>query len=462
MNFSNENMTSTDVLFVTSSSGKALQFSIYPYLGVGYLSNLLKQNGFNTALFDTDLENSNIDRFEKFILKTKPLIVGFSIMSISLPFFYRIVPIIRKLFPGSLIVAGGPHVTNNPEIISELSIDYGFIGQSEECFIEFVKKIKNGDWDFSKINGMIIPSINRIDKPSSIDVSKFESLPDYTLYDIGSYRNIFYGKNWFTIITSRGCPFNCKFCKDPGKNKYKEYPLTQVQKQILFLVKEKKCQWISFVDDTFTFNRQRVIELCNWIITNDLKFKWTCCTRADTLDEDLIDIMQKAGLSYVIIGVEAGSEKVREQINKNISTSKYISVINYLKAKKIRVLCSYILGNPGETYFDIKKTINFNLNLKADYAQFYLMTALPNSPIFFKGLNENVFDKNVWTEYMRGNHELPYYYGDLDLKKLKKIQKKAFLKFYLRPKYFFDLLFRLFNFFVDTKFLHFFSKKNKI
>ncbi len=142
MNFSNENMTSTDVLFVTSSSGKALQFSIYPYLGVGYLSNLLKQNGFNTALFDTDLENSNIDRFEKFILKTKPLIVGFSIMSISLPFFYRIVPIIRKLFPGSLIVAGGPHVTNNPEIISELSIDYGFIGQSEECFIEFVKKLK--------------------------------------------------------------------------------------------------------------------------------------------------------------------------------------------------------------------------------------------------------------------------------------------------------------------------------
>lgn len=125
-------------------------------------------------------------------------------------------------------------------------------------------------------------------------------------------------------------------------------------------------------------------------------------------------------------------------------------------------MCSYILGNPGETYFDIKKTINFSLNLKADYAQFYLMTALPNSPIFFKGLNENVFDKNVWTEYMRGNHELPYYYGDLDLKKLKKIQKKAFLKFYLRPKYFFDLLFRLFNFFVDTKFLHFFSKKNKI
>ena len=118
------------------------------------------------------------------------------------------------------------------------------------------------------------------------DVSKTDLSPDYSIYDFSKYQNIFYGRRWFTVITTRGCPRNCKFCKDPGKNRYKEYPLDLVKSQIKFLVEEKKLKWISFVDDTFTYNRKRVIELCEWIISENLKFKWTCCTRADALDEE--------------------------------------------------------------------------------------------------------------------------------------------------------------------------------
>lgn len=444
-------MNSIDCLFVTSSRARALQFSIYPYLGVGYLSSALKKQGLSSELYDIDVNGRNLNKLYKKLDRNRPLVVAYSIMSISLDLFYKITLGLKYKFPNLIIVAGGPHVTNHPEIIREMGIDFGFIGHSEESFPEFLKRIKNDESNFDDIEGLIIPKQNRIDKPVFFDVSKTELSPNYSIYDFSKYQNIFYGRKWFTMITTRGCPFNCKFCKDPGKNRYKEYPLNLVKSQIKFLVEEKKLKWISFVDDTFTYNRERVIELCEWIMSENLKFKWTCCTRADTLDEELIEIMASAGLRYAILGVEAGNEVVRRRINKNILSSEYVEKINALKKNKVRVLCSYVLGNPKESYKEIYETINFSNKLKADYAQYYNLTALPQSPVFKYGVAEKVFEENVWVKYMKSESGLPYYVPEgLSLKRLKRIRLYAFFRYYLRPKKFFDLSFRLLKFFIDV------------
>ncbi|MDD4217893.1 MAG: radical SAM protein [Bacteroidales bacterium] len=442
----------TDCLFITSSKARAIQFSVYPYLGVGYLANLLKADNISSRLYDADINKSRIGKLLKDIEKNEPLVIAYSIMSISLPFFYKITTAIKENFPKIIIVAGGPHVTSDPGIIKEMGIDYGFSGHSEESFPAFMSKIKNGDFDFSTIKGMIIPAQNRYDEPVLFDVSQTDLIPDYSLYNLDKYQNIFYGRKWFTMITTRGCAYNCKFCKDPGKNRYKEYPIETIKQQLLFLVREKSLSWISFVDDTFTYNRDRVIELCDWIIAEDLKFKWTCCTRADTLDEELIKKMSSAGFHYAIIGVEAGNEEIRQGINKNISSAEYVRIINILRANKVRVLCSYVLGNPNESYSQIEETISFSNKLNANYAQYYNMTALPQSPIFKYGIDEKVFGENIWTKYMKGESGLPYYVPEgLELTKLKRLKTKAFIKYYLRPTKFFDLGTRLIKFFVDVR-----------
>ncbi|HOE03855.1 MAG TPA: radical SAM protein [Bacteroidales bacterium] len=444
-------MPGIDCLFVTSSKSRAIQFSIYPYLGVGYLAELLQREQLSSELYDIDLHRGNIRKLISLIATTRPLVIGYSIMSISLPLFYRITIEIRKKYPEIIIVAGGPHVTNDPDIIGEMGLDYGFTGHAEQSFPLFLKKIAQGDYRFDDIKGLIIPSQNRKDKPAFYDVTQSDNLPLYKLYDINKYQNIFYGRKWFTMITTRGCAYNCKFCKDPGKNKYKEYPLDSVKQQIRYLVVDKKLEWISFVDDTFTYNRQRVVDLCNWIIAEKIKFKWTCCTRADTLDPELIRIMKNAGLHYAIIGVEAGDEDIRKKINKNIPSSQYISIINCLRENHVRVLCSYVLGNPGESYEQIHQTIRFSKRLRANYAQYYNMTALPQSPIFKYGIGESNFESDIWKRYMRGESDLPYYIPkNLQLKKLKRIKMMAFIGYYLQPVKFFDLGIRLFKFFFDT------------
>ncbi len=442
----------TDCLFITSSKTRAVQFSVYPYLGVAYLSTLLKRDNINSELYDIDVRGTKLSKVLKFIEHEKPLVVGYSVMSISLPLFYKITKLIRDKFPDIIIVAGGPHVTSDSNIISEMGVDYGFTGHSEISFPAFMRKVKSKSFDFTDIKGMIIPTENRADSPVLYDVTKADFIPDYSLYNINKYQNIFYGRKWFTMITTRGCAYNCKFCKDPGKNRYKEYPLNTIKQQIKVLIQEKKLKWISFVDDTFTYNRNRVIELCNWILEEGLDFKWTCCTRADTLDEELICIMKSAGLHYVIMGVEAGNEEIRKGINKGIPSIDYINIINILRTYKIRVLCSYVLGNPNETYSHIGETISFSNKLNANYAQYYNMTALPQSPIFKYGIDEKVFGENVWTKYMKGESDLPYYIPQyLELKKLKRLKTKAFIRYYLRPIKFFDLGTRLIKFFFDIK-----------
>lgn len=445
-------MKKIDCLFITSSRARALQFSIYPYLGVGYLTSALKNEGLTAILFDVDTNRGNLKKLYALIDETKPLVVGYSIMSISLDLFYKISLELRNRFPNLIIVAGGPHVTSDSNIIKEMGLNYGFAGHSEVSFPMFLKKLKSGNTDFSDIDGIIIPETNRTDKPVLFDVSKSDLTPDYSIYDFSKYQNIFYGRKWFTMITTRGCPFNCKFCKDPGKNRYKEYPLEIVKKQIKFLVDEKKIRWISFVDDTFTYNRARVVELCEWIKSENLHFKWTCCTRADTLDEELIEIMSSAGLHYAILGVEAGNEEIRKGINKNISSDEYVQKINFLKKNKVRVLCSYVLGNPNETYEQMYETIKFSNKLNADYAQYYNMTALPQSPIFKYGIDEKVFGDDIWTKYMKSESDLPYYVPEgLELKRLKRIRTFAFYRYYLRPRKFFDLGFRMLKFFLDVR-----------
>ncbi len=440
-------MKSIDVLFVTSSKTGLVQFSIYPFLGVGYLSELLKRKNISSRLFDADINTNIVDLLQE-IDEFKPMVVAYSIMSISLPFFYKITKTIKARYPDQVIVAGGPHVTNDPNVIFEMDIDYGFLGYSEKSFPEFIERLKNGDNRFEDISGIVIKSTGRIDSPAFFDISDFDIHPNYELYDIAKYQNISYGRSWFTVITSRGCAYNCKFCKDPGKNRYKEYPIESVKRQIKYLVENYNLEWLTFVDDSFTYNRERVIYLCNWFLEEDFKFKWTCMTRAELLDKELIQIMKKSGLDYVIIGVEAGDEDVRKSINKYIPNDLYLKAIRELRNNKIRVLCSYIYGNIDEKPKEMFKTLRFALKLNSDYAQFYNMIALPSTPVFHLAVKEDKLSVDVWYKYMRQENGLPYYFS----KKTSKffttfIKRISFFIYYSKPSRFFDLLLRFIKFY---------------
>ncbi|HOY31904.1 MAG TPA: radical SAM protein [Bacteroidales bacterium] len=441
----------TDCVFITSTDSKNLKLSVYPYLGVGYLAAYLKKINITSKIYDVDANSLNINKIIKLLHSDNPCIIGYSIMSNSLPFFYKLTSSIKKEFKKTILIAGGPHVTNDPQIIMDLGLDFGFRGDCEESFPLFCKMFFNNEEQFDSIPGIIINRNEEFsyNEPAYYDISISNVLPDYDLYNMDLYTNLVYpGVKWFSIITSRGCKYKCKFCSNYSQSKLRLYDLSIVKNQVLTLVKKYNVKWIAFIDDLFTYDRNRVIELCNFIIENNLDFKWSCLTRADEIDEDLLVIMKKAGLYNVILGVESGNENVRQSENKIIPVDQYKNIIALSKRIGVKTLCSYILGHPNETLKQINETLKFSRKIRSNYAQFFLMIALPGSAIFEIALNNGLLSKNEWSLYMKGIKKLPNFYPpEIQFFKIKALKIYAYFRFYFRPYNLIELITLLYKLF---------------
>lgn len=370
-------------------------------------------------------------------LKTdRPRFIGLTIMSRSLPFFYKLIPALKNHFPDTTIIAGGPHVTADPHIIKDLGLKFGLRGDGENTIVELLKNIENNTVH-KNISGLIWNQDGtlHINQSEIADLKSMDIEPAYELYDMDKYADIIYpGVRSFAVDTSRGCPFNCIFCSNYSKTKLRFYQNQTIFRQLDTLVKKYGVKWIAFVDDLFTFKKSRVIEICNYIIDNELKFKWSCITRVDSIDEELLQIMKKAGLYNIIFGVESGSDVVRKRDNKSIANEQYFNAINLCRKYNIRTLNTFIIGHPEETVPQMFETIKFSLKLKSSMTHYQLMSPLPGAPILTKGVNSGIFSKHVWSDYMKGKISEPFFYpSNLKIFTVRLIHQLAYVIYYFIP-----------------------------
>ncbi|MGI6410235.1 MAG: B12-binding domain-containing radical SAM protein [Bacteroidales bacterium] len=428
-----------DVVLITSSSESLIKLSVYPYLGLGYLASELLESGFSVKLYDVDAERLNKKKIKRKLLADNPSFIGITVMTRSLPFVYKVVNLIKDINKETVIILGGPHVTSDPYIVNQMGLKYGLRGDSEKSFLNLINKLKNKN-EIYDVPGLVFFDehniiINEKTVLNKIDVNLSNA---FKLFNLKLYCDIvFPGVKSFTLDTSRGCPYNCIFCSNHSKTKVRLYEIELVFRNIKILVNEYNVKWIAFVDDLFTFKRERVIKLCEKIIEENLKFKWSCLTRVDWLDRDLLIIMKRAGLENIIFGVESGSEEIRKLVNKNIPNNKYFEILSLCKELNIKTLNTYIIGNPSESYSDMLRTIIYSIKLDSDLAHYQLMSPLPGSPIFDTCIAEKVFDSEVWNLYMQKKIKEPFFYP-----KGKKfffvriIHLLAYILFYLNPKKF--------------------------
>lgn len=400
-----------DVVFITSKVLQRLKLSVYPSLGVGYLAKQLLNEGYAVKIYDVDAYGLSKKNISKMLKADKPRFVGLSVMSISLSFFYKLVPIIRSSVPEAIIFAGGPHITSAPEIVKELGIPYAIRGDVEDIIVPFIKQLEKNSVDI-ETNGLVY---NIDDNYISNNVHVTNSLgnihPAYELYDISRYSTLIYpDARYFTIDTSRGCPYNCKFCSNHSKTKLRMYPKEKIFNDIDILAGRYQVSFINFVDDLFTYDRQRVIDICDFIITQKYDIKWSCLTRADKIDEELILKMKEAGLYNIVFGVESGNALIRKEERKNIDDTQYHKSISLCRKYQVTSLTSYIIGHPHENLKNMFLTGVHANKLNADLAEFHLMSPLPDSPIYKQAEKEKIIPQNAWTLFMKGKIRKPIYY----------------------------------------------------
>jgi anaerobic magnesium-protoporphyrin IX monomethyl ester cyclase len=323
----------------------------------------------------------------------------------------------------------------------------GFIGpfpsSKPELFIEHCDFVIQGEPEHVALNS------NKNWKPKGIIKSKnIEDLntlpfPDWSIFPKYSYFPVIKEKPFLVIQSSRGCSFNCGYyCPYVAAqgSKWRHRSVKNVIDEMKYLKRNFKVKGLLFRDPVFSLDKQRTAEIAKEIIKNRLNIKWACETRLDLLDTNLIDLLYKAGLRAVNVGIESEDENILKSSKRiPIKKSHQEKIIKYCDKKGINVSAFYILGLLEDTKESILKTIKYAKKLNTHVAQFTINTPIPGT-----GFYEEFKDKLTTNDFEKFNtYNLVFKHKNLTRKQLMKLKEKAFVSYYFRLKYIFTFFRRM-------------------
>ena len=423
--------------------------SVQPPLGLMYISSILLESGFNdVSIIDCQAEKLTYGELESRIRKAIPDVVGITAMTFTMTDVMLTARLVKNNAPKSKIVLGGPHVDIYPkETIKLPEIDYVITREGEYPFLQLVSHIDQGDLpDYSYINNLLWKDCNGDIKCSNTknEMNNYSLMPfpARDLTNINSYYSIM-TNNYpvTTLITAKGCPYECIFCyKHYNKISYRT-PNNVVDE--MFYIKEMGIREIFFVDDTFYVNPIIAMKICNEMIERKVDIPWGARARVNNISEEMLAIFKKAGCNRLHIGVESGNDRILSNLNKNITTKMAEKAFSLCHKHKIDTLAYFILGNPGETEREAEDTINFAKKLNPSFAQFSRMTPFPATKLYQMALDRHIFENDYWKEYAKNpyNSITPRYWTEnFSENRLAELVDYATRQFYVRPRYIFKSL----------------------
>lgn len=416
----------------------------YPPIGLLYLAAKLQHHGHEVEIIDVDVAGLNIEGIKKSVSKFKPDLVGITATTPLYKAASTIAKEIKKIMPIPIVV-GGFHVT----ILKEAALrdhpefDYAVIGQGEITFYELVKCIENNT-NPQDIKGIIINAPKPIATTARPLMSDLDELPYPARNLLGKHAYLWTppGKGIIpitSIITKRGCPFQCAFCSQQsmyGRNVLFRN-IDKVLDELEIIVNKMNYHHIILLDDTLIIKRDRMVALCEGIKKRKLKFTWEGMARANLVDEEIIKMMAEVGLTRMSFGIESGDEQILKKIEKGITLRQIRQAYKWAKQAGIETRGSAIIGHPGETRKSAWKTIFFIRNLKyLDQAYLNIMVPYPGTRVYQlaeKGEEGYKLLSRDFENYIRYNDSV-LEVNDLDRKKLQRLQNIGLWLFYLTPR----------------------------
>ena len=408
-----------------------------PPLGLAYLASITRELGCDVKIIDSLAEDLTLRDIKAKITKFYPDVVGVTATTSMIYDAYDVAAVAKEVNPNAMVVIGGPHATfMASEILQECKhIDVVVRGEGELTFRELLMKLMKNDWDFRDVLGITYRVNDKVrENPPRplIQNLDYVPLPAYDLLPMDRYR---IGKLKFgAIITSRGCPYTCVFCSSSlqfGK-KWRGHSVDRVLDELRILRYEYGRQEIEFLDDTFTLNKKRVLAIAEKIIEEGLDITWSASSRVNTFSREVGSAMNRAGAHTIYFGIESGSERTLEFIDKRITKEQAMDAAKAAKESGLRALGSFIIGFPYETEEDIRATIKFSNKVGVDLAQFTIATPYPGTKLWDLAVKENLLLTRNWRKFTTVDVVMKNLY--LTPEKIKKLFLWAYLNFYLNPK----------------------------
>lgn len=423
-------------LYTNKTYKKRVKGKFMP-IGLLYIaSNLIVKGNFDVSVIDLEVERLSKSKLNNRIKNINPNIVGIYATTPLFTKTKKIAKNIKILNKEIKIILGGPHVTALPEeSLRECKyIDFVVRGEGETTMVNLCQSIEKRV-KYPKIKGISLRYNDKIISfPNRRKIENLDNLPNLPLHllKVNLYQSI-------PISTSRGCPFKCIFCYPMFGNSVRFRTSQKVIDEIEFLVNKYNVNFINFVDDTFTLNKKRALEIFDKIIERGLnkKIKWGCTTRVDSVDKELLQKMKDSGCVRISFGVESGNPKILKSIKKGITIEQVYNAFKYCNDVGIETLAFFMLGHPLETEKTIKETISLAKKIKPTHVEFGIMTPLPGTELNSmtkKNWNKVKTKEEYWGQHFFCNTGLVKL-KNISRRKLVRYQKMAFYGFYFRlPK----------------------------
>ena len=381
-----------------------------PPLGIAYLAAVLRDAGYqDISIIDGAAMHLQQQDVVNQIISEKPDVVGFSVMSNVQDAARRLSADVRRFLPKTRICWGGAHATAMPQqSLSSGVVDTVFRHEAEASFLEYIRLLESGG-DVRTVKGTCFLDQNRtIVNERAPRVRDLDSLPlpARDLLPMDRYATA----SWFsdkvkratTIISSRGCPYECTYCANQvswGDRRHIRRDPCRVVDEMEMLVKDYGYTGFQFSDECLTANREHITRFCAEILDRGLKVSWVCSSTVRNVSREILDMMKRAGCEFVNYGVESGSPGIRERLKKRISNDEIFSAVAATKSAGLRVGCCFLLGSPGETVGTARETIRMAQRLAPDDVAFNIVVPFPGTEIYEEivaplGLNLN------WDEAM--------------------------------------------------------------
>jgi anaerobic magnesium-protoporphyrin IX monomethyl ester cyclase len=380
-----------------------------PPMAFSFLGSIAEKNGYKVLVENLNAQyntKTNKDIIE-LIKKEKPSIVGVHIFTNAARYSYELIKEIQPYC--ELLIAGGPHATACPEEVLERGADIAFIGEAEISFDKFLNSL-NSKKSFKKIKGLAYKDNKKIVNNGNAEiVYNLDSIPfpDKKINRKEDYIKIRNEKNNFgQILSTRGCPGKCTYCFTLFEKCFRVMSAKKVFEEILYLQKEYNVDFINFIDDSFTINKKRLMELCDLFIESKIPVKWSCGTRVDFLDREMIKKMKEAGCELIVLGIETAIPKTLLGMNKVIGangittpeeyTKRADDILEWCREFKVRVGTNILCGFPWETAKDMKEMQKYINKIKYKITQgFYggILQPQPGTIMYDKYAKEYGFEK---------------------------------------------------------------------
>jgi radical SAM superfamily enzyme YgiQ (UPF0313 family) len=418
---------------------------------IAYSASLLKRNGYEVEVIDNRTEFLPTEDLLKAIIKKNPKIIFIDCTSPEVNVLKRLAHLIKNSSSSHrYIFAMGQHATVLPEDLlrEDGLIDAGILGEPEYTISELVDltpEIYNNRMTLDSVKGIAYfdKSVNKVKiNPKRDPIRNLDDLPflDYTLFKADKYKKLsaqvsFFSKErWGFVLSSRGCPYRCSFCSPVLRHSYGHELSFQSAKRIVDEMEYQSKQFgvnaISFEDDNFSFDRQRVIDICNEIIKRRLKIRWVAQVHLNQIFEGMVYKMKEAGCDTLRAGVESGSPRILDILNKDLDMDGIRKSCASIKKAKITLTLFFMINNPSETYSEMLQTLRFAKELNPAMLHVYFCTPYPGSQIY-DNLKTKINDFSSFCHYDRIGYNL----CRADLTNVEKFQKIFYRDFFLSPRY---------------------------